>query len=103
MPADPRIFALYDTYCHSGMGRREFLARAAALGGLALATSLLPDYARACQVSFNDERIDASYVTFPSPGGNGTSLRAYLVLPKKPGPFGAVLVAHENRGLNPYV
>jgi len=103
---DPRIYALYDDYCHTGMERREFLRRAAALGvmgGLAAAVGLLPDYARACQVSFTDERIVPEYVVFPSPGGSGPDMRGYLVRPKGDGPFPAVVVVHENRGRNPYI
>lgn len=102
-PADQRLFDLYDDYCHSGMERREFLRRAAAMGLLGAATALLPDYAQACQVSFTDERIVAEYVRFPSPGGSGPELRAYVVGPKAQGPVPAVVVAHENRGLNPYI
>lgn len=105
-PVDPRLTELYDEYCHTAMERREFLRRAGALGlvgGLATATTLLPDYALACQVSFNDERIVASYEKFPSPGGNASDMRGYLARPKGDGPFPAVLVVHENRGLNPYV
>ena len=105
-PIDDRVFSLYDTYCHSGMERREFLKRAAALGvagGVTMALSLLPDYAKACQVSFNDERMVAEWVRFPSPGGNAEDMRAYLARPKGEGPFPGVLVVHENRGLNPYV
>lgn len=103
---DDQIYALYDLYCHSGMERREFLRRAAALGiagGLSMATALLPDYARACQVSFNDERIAAEYVRYPSPGGNAQDMRGYLARPRGDGPFPAVVVVHENRGLNPYI
>ncbi len=100
---DDRIFALYDEYCHSGMDRREFLRRAGAMGAVGAALSLLPDYARASQISFTDERILPEYVRFPSPGGNGAELRGYLVRPKGTGPFPAVLVVHENRGLNPYI
>jgi carboxymethylenebutenolidase len=108
--ADSKLYALYDEYCHTGMGRREFLKRAAvivAAAGLAgCATSgpaLLPDYPACQTVSFTDERIKATYVTYDSPGGNGESMRGYLVAPVGPGPFGSVLVVHENRGLNPYV
>jgi carboxymethylenebutenolidase len=103
--ADDRIYALYDEYCHSGMERRELLRRAAAFGaaGVAMALGMLPDYARACQVSFNDERIDAEYARYPSPGGNAAEMRGYLVRPKGEGKFPAVVVVHENRGLNPYI
>src|ERR1700746_2331894 len=102
---DQRVFDLYHEYCHRLMDRREFLARSAALcaTGLVMAQALLPRYARAQTISFTDERIQAKYVTYPSPGGNSGSMRGYLVQPKGAGPFPAVLVVHENRGLNPYV
>jgi carboxymethylenebutenolidase len=104
---DERIYDLYDRYCHSGMGRREFLRRAASLGvvgGVSMALALVPDYANACQVNFNDERIVAEYARFPSPGGNGAELRGYLAHPKGDGAkYPAVVVIHENRGLNPYI
>ncbi len=102
---DQRVFDLYDEYCHGGIDRREFLARAAAItvGGLAMAQALLPRYARAQTVSFTDSRIKATYVTYPSPGGNSGQMRGYLVQPTGQGPFPAVLVIHENRGLNPYI
>ncbi len=105
---DPKIFDLYDEFCHSGMSRREFLDRAAAIAvvggaGLAMAKALLPNYAKAQMVSFTDERIKATYVTYDSPGGNASKMRGYLVTPKGKGPFPAVLIVHENRGLNPYI
>jgi carboxymethylenebutenolidase len=102
---DRRIYDLYDEYCHGGMDRRDFLARAAALtvGGLAMAQALLPRYAKAQVISFTDSRIKATYVTYPSPGGNSGTMRGYLVQPTGTGPFPAVLVIHENRGLNPYI
>jgi len=102
---DQRIFDLYDEYCHGRMGRREFLARAAAatVGGLAMAQALLPRYAEAQTISFTDSRIKARYVTYPSPGGTSGTMRGYLVQPSGAGPFPAVLVIHENRGLNPYI
>jgi carboxymethylenebutenolidase len=101
---DQRVFDLYDEYCHGRIDRREFFARASALGAafLAMAQALLPNYARAQQVSFTDQRIKASYVTYPSPGGNSGTMRGYLAQPAGAGPFPAVLVVHENRGLNPY-
>ncbi|MSQ62794.1 MAG: dienelactone hydrolase family protein, partial [Betaproteobacteria bacterium] len=102
---DQRIFDLYDEYCHGRIDRREFLARSAALvvGGLAMAQALLPRYALAQTISFTDARIKAQYVNYPSPGGNSGQMRGYLVQPAGQGPFPAVLVIHENRGLNPYV
>jgi carboxymethylenebutenolidase len=102
---DQRVYDLYDEYCHGRLDRREFLKRAALVtaGGLAMAQALLPRYARAQTVSFTDPRIHARYVSYPSPGGNSGSMRGYLVQPAGEGPFPAVLVIHENRGLNPYI
>ena len=105
---DPKIFKLYDTYCHSEMPRREFLRRAATMAviggsGLAMAEALLPQYAKAQMVSFTDKRIKATYVTYDSPGGNADKIRGYLAHPQGDGPFPAVLIVHENRGLNPYI
>ena len=105
---DQRVFDLYDEYCHGRMTRRDFLSRASALAivggsGLAMAQALLPRYAQAQTISFTDARIKASYVTYDSPGGNSGTMRGYLVQPAGTGPFPAVLVVHENRGLNPYI
>ena len=105
---DPRLFDLYDEYCHGRIDRREFMARAGALavgGGsaLAMAAALLPQYAKARTISFTDERIRPRYVDYPSPGGTSGAMRGYLVAPDDDGPFPAVLVIHENRGLNPHI
>lgn len=102
---DQQVYDLYDEYCHGRIDRREFLKRAGALGAAALAAAqgLLPNYARAQTISFTDNRIKAQYVTYPSPGGNGDKIRGYLVQPAGQGPWPAVLVIHENRGLNPYI
>ena len=105
---DPRLFDLYDEYCHGRIDRREFMARAGALvvgGGsaLAMAAALLPQYAKARTISFTDERIRPRYVDYPSPGGTSGTMRGYLVAPDDDGPFPAVLVIHENRGLNPHI
>ena len=105
---DQRVFELYDEYCHGHIDRREFLKRASALtivggSGLVMAQALLPRYAQAQTISFTDQRIKATYVTYPSPGGNSGTMRGYLVQPAGAGPFPAVLVIHENRGLNPYI
>ena len=101
-------FDWYDEYAHGFIDRRTFLARLGKLGlaGLTIgmvSSALLPNYALAEQVSFNDKDINASYMLFDSPDGHGKG-RGYLVEPavmddKVP----TVLVVHENRGLNPYV
>ena len=103
---DQRVFDLYDEYCHGHIDRREFLVRASSLaiaGGLVMAQALLPRYARAQTILSTDPRIKASYVDYPSPGGNSGRMRAYQVQPVGSGPFPVVLVIHENRGLNPYI
>ncbi len=105
---DQRVFDLYDEYCHGRIDRRTFLSRAAAIAvvggaGLAMAQALLPRYAQAQTISFTDQRMKATYVTYPSPGGNSGAMRGYLVQPAGAGPFPSVLVVHENRGLNPYI
>ena len=105
---DQRVFDLYDEYCHGRIDRREFFSRAAALAivggsGLTMAQALLPRYAQAQTISFTDTRLKGAYVTYPSPGGNSGTMRGYLVQPSGTGPFPAVVVIHENRGLNPYI
>ncbi len=105
---DPRVFDLYDEYCHGRIDRREFLARAATItvGGVSalwMAQALLPRYAEAQTISFTDPRMKGTYVEYPSPGGTSGEMRGYLVQPAGDGPFPAVLVIHENRGLNPHI
>jgi carboxymethylenebutenolidase len=101
---DQRVFDLYDEYCHGRIDRRSFLKQAALVaGGLAMAQALMPRYANAQTISFTDERLKGTYVTYDSPSGNSGKMRGYLVQPKGNGPFPVVLVVHENRGLNPYI
>ena len=105
---DPRVFDLYDEYCHGYIDRREFLSRAATLtvGGVSalwMAQALMPRYAEAQTISFTDPRMKGTYVDYPSPGGTSGEMRGYLVQPTGDGPFPAVLVIHENRGLNPHI
>lgn len=105
---DPKLLELYDFYAHGIITKREFLDRASrfAVGGLTAMTILgimSPNYAFAEQVAFTDPDIVPEYVTYTSPNGNG-EVRGYLVRPagdvaKHP----AVVVVHENRGLNPYI
>ena len=105
---DPRIFDLYDEYCHGHIDRREFLSRAAVMtvGGVSalwMAQALMPRYAEAQTISFTDPRMTGTYVDYPSPGGTSGTMRGYLVQPAGEGPFPVVLVIHENRGLNPHI
>ncbi len=105
---DPELLELYDFYVHGQITKREFLDRAGkwAVGGVtaaALFNMLKPDYALAEQVSFTDPDIVAEYTMYDSPEGNG-DVRGYMVRPAKAeGAIPAVLVLHENRGLNPYI
>lgn len=98
----------YDFYAHGKISKREFLNLAAkyAVGGvtaLALFNMLKPNYALAEQVKFTDPDILPEYIHYPSPNGHG-NVRGYLVKPAKAtGNVPAVVVVHENRGLNPYI
>ena len=102
------LLSLFDQYVHGGIDRRGFLDGAAkyAVGGVtatALFEMLRPNYALAQQVAKDDTRITTSYITYPSPLGYG-QVKGLLAKPANAtGKRGAVLVIHENRGLNPYV
>jgi len=102
------LLNLFDRYVHGGIDRRQFLdgAQKFAVGGMtavALLDMLRPNYAWAIQVQENDSRIKAESATVPSPRGNG-SINGYLVRPADAaGKLPAILVVHENRGLNPYI
>jgi carboxymethylenebutenolidase len=102
---DQRIIDLYDLYTHGGMSRRSFLDKLAALAGsTAAASALLPvltnDYARAQNVPEDDARIVTETVEIPG----AQNLKGYLVRSKAGGgKLAAVLVIHENRGLNPHI
>ncbi|MDW2744772.1 YghX family hydrolase [Atlantibacter subterraneus] len=103
-----QLLDYYDYYAHGKITKREFLELATkyAVGGLtalALFDLLKPDYALAEQVLFTDPDILPEYITYPSPNGHG-EVRGYLVKPAKAsGKVPAVVVVHENRGLNPYI
>ena len=105
---DQELLDLYDFYAHGKITKREFLDRAGkfAVGGVtaaALLGLLSPQYALAQQVAPDDNDISAEYIEYPSPNGHGT-VRGYLVKPAdKALRLPAVLVVHENRGLNPYI
>jgi len=102
------LLDLFHLYVHGDVSRRAFLDGAAkyAVGGLTAAAifeMLKPNYAWAQQVPKDDKRIRTEYATVPSPQGNG-SIKGYLARPAAAnGKLPAILVVHENRGLNPYV
>jgi carboxymethylenebutenolidase len=102
------LLDLFHEYQHGDIDRREFLSRANrfAVGGLTVAAifeTLRPNYAWAQQVAKDDKDIVATVETVASPKGNG-SIKGYFVKPAKAaGKLPAVLVIHENRGLNPYI
>lgn len=102
------VLTLFDKYVHGLLDRRGFLDQAAQFtaGGMTAAAfldALSPEYAWAAEVPEDDERVALEYVEYDSPRGSGT-MRGYLARPTgTPAPWPAVLVIHENRGLNPYV
>src|SRR5665213_4553945 len=104
----PEVLSLFDGYVHGRLSRRDFLDRAAqyaaaGFSALAMLEALSPNFAWAQQVKPDDPRIKVGYADYASPKGSGKT-RGYLALPanghaKHP----AVVVIHENRGLNPYI
>ncbi|MEO8663844.1 MAG: dienelactone hydrolase family protein [Bryobacteraceae bacterium] len=117
-PTKPKLpsaaIELYNLFIHGEISRRDFMdgVQRLATGGLAAAAiveALLPNYALGQQVSKTDDRIKATYETVPSPNGNG-SIKGYFVRPVSadsraatPSKLPAILVVHENRGLNPHI
>ncbi|MGN6533807.1 MAG: dienelactone hydrolase family protein [Ginsengibacter sp.] len=102
------VFDLYDDYAHNRVNRREFMQKLSlyAVGGLtvpSLMSSLMPDYKNTLLVKNDDPRITSEYIYYDSPNGGGR-IKALLSKPadlqKK---LGGIVVAHENRGLNPYI
>ena len=102
---DQRIIDLYDSFTHGGMNRRQFLDRLAEIAGSsAAALALLPllqnDYARAAIVPPDDARLAIDTVSYDAPGAR---INGYLARLKSKGKRPAVIVIHENRGLNPHI
>lgn len=104
---DPEVLKLFDGYVHGQLSRRDFLSRAGryAVGGATAAgllAQLSPSFA-APLVAPLDARLKTSYQEYASPQGYG-KLRGYLAMPAEAkGKLPAVLVVHENRGLNPHI
>ena len=105
---DQDLLLLFDAYVHGDIDRRGFLDKAArfAVGGVTAAMlldMLSPKFVEAQQVAKDDSRLKAEYVEYDSPQGSG-KMRGYLARPAKgQGKLPAVLVVHENRGLNPHI
>jgi carboxymethylenebutenolidase len=102
----PEMIRLYDEYTHVTLDRRGFLAKLTSLAGssagaAAILSMLENNYAQAALVAADDLRIQAETVKFPSPNGE---ISGYLVKPANAsGKLPAVVVVHENRGLNPHI
>jgi carboxymethylenebutenolidase len=106
---DQELLILFDAYVHGDLDRRSFLSQAkrfakAGITATALLAALSPNFAAGQQVPPADPRVKAERVSYPSPSGSGT-VRGYLVRPASAGDkrLPAVLVIHENRGLNPHI
>ena len=105
---DPQVQILFDAYVHGAIDRRGFLDKAAryAAGGVTAAMmldALNPKFAEAQQVSPDDKRLRTERVEYPSPQGYG-KMRGYLARPAgASAKLPAILVIHENRGLNPHI
>lgn len=105
---DQRILEIFDGYVHGQLSKREFIARAAryaaaGVTGAMLFDQLRPNYALAQQVAPDDPAIVTETVSYPSPEGHGT-VRGLMARPRNAaGSLPAVVVVHENRGLNPYI
>jgi carboxymethylenebutenolidase len=106
---DQELLILFDAYVHGNLDRRGFLAQAqkfakAGVTAAGLLAALSPDFAAGQQVPQDDPRLKTERVSYPSPAGNG-SVKGYLARPANAGAgkLPAVLVIHENRGLNPHI
>lgn len=105
---DPRLLEIFDGYVHGTMSKREFMSKAtkyaaAGVTGAMILEQLQPNYALANQVDPNDPDIVTEVIEYQSPEGHGT-IKALMARPANAtGPLPAVLVVHENRGLNPYI
>ena len=105
---DQDLLILFDAYVHGFIDRRGFLDKAAkyAVGGVTAAMlldQLSPKFLEAQVIKPEDTRIKVEHIEYDSPKGN-SKMRGYLAAPAKPaGKLPAVLVIHENRGLNPHI
>ncbi len=105
---DPRILEIFDGYVHGAMSKREFIAAAgrytaAGVTGAMILEQLQPNYAWAQQVAPDDPEIETMVVQFDSPDGHAETSGLMAMPANAQGKLPAVLVVHENRGLNPYI
>jgi carboxymethylenebutenolidase len=99
------MISLFDDYTHLSLDRRKFMDNLAKLAGsmtaAAAAASLMASNAHAQGlVSETDERLTTETVTYSGAKGE---MSGYLARPKEGGPFPAIIVVHENRGLNAHI
>ena len=106
---DQELLILFDAYVHGNLDRRGFLSQAqkfakAGVTAAGLLAALSPDFAAGQQVPKDDARLKTELLNYPSPAGSGT-MKGYLARPAGAGTnkLPAVLVIHENRGLNPHI
>jgi carboxymethylenebutenolidase len=103
---DQKIIDLYDEYTHKPLTREEFLKRLSVLtGSMTAALAILPsievNFAHAATISDQDGRVLTERVTYK--GADGTVMNAFMAIPKSGKKFPAVMVIHENRGLNAHI
>jgi len=103
---DQKIIDLYDEYTHKPLTREEFLKRLSVLtGSMTAALAILPsievNFAHAATISDQDDRVLTERVTYK--GADGTVMNAFMAIPKSGKKFPAVMVIHENRGLNAHI
>jgi carboxymethylenebutenolidase len=106
---DQELLILFDAYVHGAVDRRGFLERAqkfATVGMTAagILSALSPNFALAQQIKPDDARLKTDWITYQSPNGTG-AVKGYLARPANAGAakLPAILVVHENRGLNPHI
>ena len=102
---DQRIINLFDEYTHKPLNRDEFVKRLTTLtGSTAAALAMIPllevNYASAATINHQDDRLLTEHIIYP---GDGSDMKGYVARPKTDGNYAAVVVIHENRGLNPHI
>jgi carboxymethylenebutenolidase len=105
-PITQDMIQAYDEYTHLTLDRRSFMERLTKLAGsTAAAATIMPllsaNSARAAIVAPDDARVVSERVTYAGATGE---MKALLVKPANaPAKLPAVIVIHENRGLNPHI